>query len=87
MDGDVVERVRRAIYGPFASQGHAPSRQLIQDLAAVDEAQASEAIAELAVQRYLALDRSGNVVMAQSACQDCGPGVSPSSTSTSLSPK
>jgi hypothetical protein len=64
MDHDVVERVRRAIYDTFASQGNAPSRQLIQDLAMVDDAQAGEAIAELAAQRHVALDQSGNIVMA-----------------------
>jgi hypothetical protein len=61
---EVVERVRRAIYDTFASQGHPPSRQHVRDLAAVDEAQVSEAVAELAAQRHLALDQSGNVVMA-----------------------
>ena len=64
MNRDVVERVRRAIYDTFASQGHPLSRQQIRDLAAVDEAQVNEAIAELAAQRHLALDQSGNVVMA-----------------------
>lgn len=64
MDDDAAERVRRAIYDTFAGQGRAPSRQQVQDLAAVDEAQAGEAIAELAAQRQLVLDRSGNVVMA-----------------------
>src|SRR6476661_7105201 len=61
---EVVERVRRAIYDTFASQGHPPSRQQVRDLAAVDEAQVNEAVAELAAQRHLALDQSGNVVMA-----------------------
>jgi Alkylmercury lyase len=61
---EVVERVRRAIYDTFASQGHPPSRQHIQDLAAVDEAQLNEAAAELAAQRQLVLDQSGNIVMA-----------------------
>jgi hypothetical protein len=61
---DVVERVRRAIYDTFAGQGHAPSRQQIRDLAAVAEAQVNEAVAELAAQHHLALDQSGNVVMA-----------------------
>lgn len=64
MDHDVVERVRRAIYDTFASQGHAPSRQQIQDLAVVDEAQVNESVAELAAQRHLALDQSDNIVMA-----------------------
>jgi Alkylmercury lyase len=61
---DVVERVRRAIYDTFAGQGHAPSRQEIQARAAVNEAQVKGALAELAAQRHLALDQSGNVVMA-----------------------
>ena len=64
MDHDVVERVRRAIYDTFARQGHAPSRQQIRDLAAVNEAEVDEAVAELAAQHHLALDQSGNVVMA-----------------------
>jgi hypothetical protein len=64
VEHDVVERVRRAIYDTFASEGHAPSSQLIRDLAAVDEAQVHEAVDELAAQRHLALDQSGNVVMA-----------------------
>ena len=64
MDHDVVERVRRAIYDTFASQGHAPTRQQVRDLAAVDDAQVNEAVAELAAQHHLALDQSGNVVMA-----------------------
>jgi hypothetical protein len=64
MDHDVVERVRRAIFDTFAGQGHAPSRGQIRDLAAVDEAQVTEAVAELAAQHHLALDESGNVVMA-----------------------
>jgi hypothetical protein len=61
---DVIERVRRAIYDTFAGQGYAPSRQQIRDLAAVAEAQVNEAVAELAAQHHLALDQSGNVVMA-----------------------
>src|SRR5215467_9253395 len=61
---DVVERVRRAIYDTFAGQGYAPSRQQIRDLAAVAEAHVNEAVAELAAQHHLALDQSGNVVMA-----------------------
>jgi hypothetical protein len=64
VNDDVVERVRRAIYDTFADQGRAPSRRRIQDMAAVDEAQVTEAIAELAAQRQLVLDQSGNVVMA-----------------------
>ena len=64
MNREIVERVRRAIYDTFASQGHPPSRQQVRDLAAVDEAQVNEAVAELAAQRHLALDQSGNVVMA-----------------------
>ena len=64
MNREVVERVRRAIYDTFASQGHPPSRQQVRDLAAVDEAQVNEAVAELAAQRHLALNQSGNVVMA-----------------------
>jgi hypothetical protein len=64
VDHDVVERVRCAIYDTFASHGHAPSRQQIRDLAAMDEAQVNEAVAELAAQRHLMLDQSGNVVMA-----------------------
>jgi hypothetical protein len=61
---DVLERVRRAIYDTFARQGHAPSRHQIPDLAAVDDAQVDEAVARLATQRHLALDQSGNIVMA-----------------------
>ncbi len=64
MNDDVVEHVRRAIYDTFADQGRAPTRRRIQDMAAVDEAQVTEAIAELAAQRQLVLDQSGNVVMA-----------------------
>lgn len=64
MDHNVVERVRRAIYDTFADQGHAPSRQLLRDLAAVDDAQADEAVAELAARRHLVLDEYGNTVMA-----------------------
>jgi alkylmercury lyase-like protein len=64
VDHDVAERVRRAIYDMFASQGRAPSRQQIPGLAAVDQAQADQAVAALAAQRHLALDQAGNVVMA-----------------------
>ena len=44
MNREVVERVRRAIFDTFASQGHPPSRQQVRDLAAVDEAQVNEAV-------------------------------------------
>jgi alkylmercury lyase-like protein len=64
VDHNVVERVRRAIYDSFASQGYAPSRRQIQDLAALDATQVNEAVAELAAHRHLALDKSANVVMA-----------------------
>lgn len=64
MDRDVVERVRRVIYDMFASQGRAPSRDQIRELAAVDDAYVDVAVAELATQRHLALDQSGNIVMA-----------------------
>ncbi|OBA64801.1 hypothetical protein A5647_25405 [Mycobacterium sp. 1100029.7] len=64
MDPDVVERVRRAIYAVFASEGHVPSRLQIRETAAVDDAQVDEAVAELATQRHLALDPSGGIVMA-----------------------
>lgn len=43
VDQDFVERVRLAIYDTFASQGHAPSRHQIRDLAALDGAQIDEA--------------------------------------------
>jgi Alkylmercury lyase len=61
---DVVERVRRAIYDTLAARGQLPSRQLIRELADVDDVQADEAIAELAAQRHLVLDQSGDIVMA-----------------------
>jgi hypothetical protein len=64
VDHDLAERVRRAIYDSFASHGHPPSHQQIRDLGAVDEARISEAVAELAAQRHLVLDQSGNIVMA-----------------------
>ena len=64
MNDDVAERVRRAIYDTFAGQGHAPSHQQIRDLVAVDEAQVTGAVAELAGQRHLALDQSGLLIMA-----------------------
>jgi hypothetical protein len=64
VNNDDVERVRRAIYDTFAGQGRAPSHQQIRDLAAVDQAQVTEAVAELAGQRHLAVDQSGHVVMA-----------------------
>src|SRR5579872_5730906 len=64
MTNEVAERVRRVIYDTFAGQGHAPSRQQIRDQAGADEAQTDEAVAELAVQRHLVLDQSGNIVMA-----------------------
>ena len=64
MDQGVVERVRRASYGTFASPGHAPSRHQIRELAAVDDGQIDEAVAELATQRHLTLDRSDTIVMA-----------------------
>jgi hypothetical protein len=64
MDQDLVERVRRAIYDTFATQGRAASRHQIRVIAAVDDAQVDEAVAELATQRHLALDRSGAIVMA-----------------------
>ena len=64
MNRDVVERVRRAVYDTFASQGRVPGTQRIGELAAVGEAEVKEAVAELATQRQLALDQSGNIVMA-----------------------
>ena len=64
MNRDVVERVRRAVYDTFASQGRVPGTQRIGELAAVGEAQVKGGVAELAAQRQLALDRSGNIVMA-----------------------
>lgn len=64
MDHEDVERVRRAIYDTFASNGRAPSRQQIRDLAGVNEAQVNEAVAKLAAQRHLALDEQGDIVMA-----------------------
>ena len=64
MNREVVERVRRAIYDTFASQGRVPGTQRIGELAAVGEAQVKGGVAELAAQRQLALDRSGNIVMA-----------------------
>ncbi|MDR0344540.1 MAG: alkylmercury lyase family protein [Nocardiopsaceae bacterium] len=64
MNDEVAERVRRAIYDTFAGQGQAPSRRQIQDLARADEAQVKKAVAELAAQRQLVLDQSGDVVMA-----------------------
>jgi hypothetical protein len=64
VDDDVVERVRRAIYDMFASQGHEPSRRQIRELVAVNEAQVNEAVGQLAAQRHLVLDESGDVVMA-----------------------
>jgi Alkylmercury lyase len=64
MSRDIAERVRRAIYDTFAAQGHAPDLQQIQELTAGDDAQVKEAIAELAARRQLALDQSGNVLMA-----------------------
>ena len=64
MSQDAAERVRRAIYDTFAGQGRAPSGQQIRELAGLSEAQVAEAVAELARQRHIALDQSGNVVMA-----------------------
>ena len=64
MNDDVVERVRRAIYDTFARQGHAPGREEIRNLAALDDAQLTEAVAELAAHRQLALDESGDIAMA-----------------------
>lgn len=64
MNDEVVERVRRAVYDTFAGHGRPPGRRQLQDLAGADEAQVGEAIAELAAQRQLVLDQSGNVVMA-----------------------
>jgi hypothetical protein len=61
---DVAERVRRAIYDTFAGQGRAPSDQQIQELARLGAGQVAEAVADLGRQRHLALDQSGNVVMA-----------------------
>ena len=64
MSRDIAERVRRAIYDTFAAEGHAPGLLHIQELTTADEAQVREAIAELAAQRQVALDQSGNVGMA-----------------------
>jgi hypothetical protein len=64
VDRDVVERVRRAVYDTFASHGRVPGTRRIGELAAVGEAEVKEAVAELAARRQLALDRSGNIVMA-----------------------
>ena len=65
MDHDVVVACTPGhLSDTFARQGHAPSRQQIRDLAAVNEAEVDEAVAELAAQHHLALDQSGNVVMA-----------------------
>jgi hypothetical protein len=64
VDQYVIERVRRAIYDTFASNGHGPSRPQIRELAGLDEAQLNEALAVLGAQRHLVLDESGTVVMA-----------------------
>ena len=64
MNRDAVERVRRAVYDTFASQGRVPGTQRIGELAAVGEAQVKEAVAEFSAQRQLALDQAGNIVMA-----------------------
>lgn len=64
MNEEVVERVRRAIYDEFASQGRPPAREQMRDLAAVDEAQLDEAIAQLAVRRQLVLGDSRSILMA-----------------------
>jgi len=64
VNNDRAERVRRAIYDTFARQGRAPSRGQIRDLAAVDDTEVDEAVAELAARRHLVLDESGGVVMA-----------------------
>ena len=64
MNDEVAERVRRAIYDTFARQGRAPSRGQIRDLAAVNDGEADAAIARLAAQHHLAIDESGDVVMA-----------------------
>jgi hypothetical protein len=66
---DVAERVRRAIYDTLAVQGRAPSVQQLQELAGLGQAEVAEAVAELAAQRHLALDQSGNVVLR--ACYRC----------------
>jgi hypothetical protein len=63
VDRDFVERVRRALFDTFVSQGRAPSRDQIRDLAAVDDDQVDVAVDELATQSHLALDQSGDIVM------------------------
>jgi hypothetical protein len=64
VNDDVVERVRRAIYDTFARHGHPPNGTQIRDLTGADEARVTEAVVGLAAQRHLALNQSGNVVMA-----------------------
>src|SRR5262249_57954376 len=48
----------------MAGEERSPSLEQIVDFAAVTEAQVNEAVAELAARHHLALDQSGNVVMA-----------------------
>jgi hypothetical protein len=64
VNNDMVERVRRAIYDTFAREGRMASREQIRNLGAADDAQLTEAFAELAAHRHLVLDDSANVVMA-----------------------
>jgi hypothetical protein len=65
---DVVERVRRAIYDTFATQGHTPSLEQIQALVGTDGANVAHAIKHLAADRHVALDIAGNVLMAHPFC-------------------
>jgi hypothetical protein len=64
MTTDVNERVRRAIYDSFASDGRCPSRAQLPALVGVSREQVDAALTELAAARHLALDVSGEVVMA-----------------------
>ena len=60
----VTERVRRAVYDAFAATGRCPSRTDLPALLGIGQGEADHGLAELAASRQLALDPTGEVVMA-----------------------
>jgi hypothetical protein len=64
MTCDDRERVRRAIYDAFAAHGRAPYRADIAATVSMSESALDEAMRWLAANRHLALDESGDIVMA-----------------------
>jgi hypothetical protein len=64
VDEGSVERVRRAIYDSFASDGRLPADDELATLANVDRDGLTTALVQLAGMRHIALGPAGEVTMA-----------------------